>query len=186
LSEELRNEIKGRIKKFMKGKMDKARGLKLLKNEYNLPFAELSDLWLECKNSDCAREIDKVPVNTTPLEFYYKKIEDMGVAIVAKEPEKIVAPDRKNSLKVVKVTTEVEGEYGIYIKNNDGVKINGQLYSDIDAVKKEKVTLAAEYNTKMDGIREKIKALNDELKAIQDAGMKEIEKFTEIESVFGL
>jgi uncharacterized protein YoxC len=191
-NQEIRSKVKDRIREFIKGKMDKARGLKLLKKEFNLPNAELSDLWLECKNVSCDRNMDKVPENTNdrPTDEDVVKFGNdvLGTNIATKEAEnvEITQIEKKNSLKVIRVTTEVEGEYGTYIKTVDGVKINDRLYSDIDMVKKEKIKLAAEYNTKIDSVMEKIRALNAEMKEIQDIGMKEIERFTEIESVFGL
>jgi hypothetical protein len=191
-NQEIRSKVKDRIRTYMKGKMDKARGLKLLKKEFNLPNAELSDLWLECKNVSCDRNMDKVPENTNdrPTDEDVVKFGNdvLGINIATKESEnvEITQIEKKNSLKVIRVTTEVEGEYGTYIKTVDGVKINDRLYSDIDMVKKEKIKLAAEYNTKIDSVMEKIRALNAEMKEIQDIGMKEIERFTEIESVFGL
>jgi seryl-tRNA synthetase len=136
--------------------------------------------------------MDKVPENTNdrPTDEDVVKFGNdvLGINIATKESEnvEITQIEKKNSLKVIRVTTEVEGEYGTYIKTVDGVKINDRLYSDIDMVKKEKIKLAAEYNTKIDSVMEKIRALNAEMKEIQDIGMKEIERFTEIESVFGL
>jgi len=191
-NEELRKEIKGKIIKLMNTKVAKAKGLKLLKNEFNLPFAELSDLWLECKNMEYRKETDRVPENVGPIVVNpiinkevvveEKKMENIN----EKEAGKTVGPEKKISLKVIRVTTEVEGEYGTYIKNADGVKIGDRLYSDKDMVMKEKVKLAAEYNTKIDGVKAKIEALKTSLKEIQEIGMKEIEKFTEIESVFDI
>jgi hypothetical protein len=190
---ELRNEIKGKIRKFMKGKMDKARGLNLLKHEFNLPYAELSDLWLECKNESCVKSVDKDTTVENPINLEIKVDKEIvdsikGINIKEKEPEMAITtvPEKKISLKIVNIITEVEGEYGKYVKNSDGVRFGDKLYSDIDEVKKERTVLAAEYNNKMNGIKAKIAALNIELKEIQDLGMKEIEKFTEIESVFNL
>jgi hypothetical protein len=179
-NEQLRGLIKSKIRAFIKGKMDKARGLKMLKHEFNLPNAELSDLWLECKNEICVKSTDKIPGNE---DIKYSISEEEKTTDQKVEPLKT---EKKISLKVIRVTTEVQGEYGTYVKNNDGVKIGDNLYSDLDAVKKEKIMMMNEFNTKMDNIKDRIRVLNDELKSIQDLGMKEIEKFTEIESVFGI
>jgi citrate lyase gamma subunit len=48
-NEEKMNEVRLKTKQYINGKMDKAKAIRLLKKEFNLPTAVLSDLWMECK-----------------------------------------------------------------------------------------------------------------------------------------
>lgn len=187
-SKEVRDKVKTKIREYIRGKMDKARGLKLLKREFNLPYGELSDLWIECKNGDYPKNTDKVPEHEEQNTESKSETAADQDKIISKEiePEKIVGPEKKSSLRVIKVTTEVQGEYGTYIKSIDGVKIGNALYKNKDVVKREKDEVSIEYKTKLDAIKEKIEDLNKQFKELQDSGMKEIERFTEIESVFDL
>jgi hypothetical protein len=49
--QEIIKKITERIKELRKEKVDKAKGLKILKKEFNLPNAELSDLWIQSKGN---------------------------------------------------------------------------------------------------------------------------------------
>lgn len=191
--QELREKVKTKIKVYMKGKMDKSKGLKLLKSEFNLPYGELSDLWIEVKSHNYGRTTDRV----LEKEDKSKTEATANKDIIVPDPEvtSLIAagitnmnnePVKKNNLKVISITTEVEGEYGHYTKNVDGVKIGDNLYRDKEMIRKERIVSSSMYNTKMDNVRDRIKALNIELKEIQDKGIKELDRFDEIELVFDL
>ena len=185
-NEEIRNNVKIKIKKYIDGKIDKARGLKLLRNEFNLPFAELSDLWIECKETKKPKEKHK------QHQVSENKVNKKSETIVAKEIEKgddnKIIDNSKKNLKIVKVTvtTEIEGKYGTYIKTNGYVYTKDIKYSSKDIVQQEKTKIINEYNTKITDIKAKIEELNKQLKENQELGAKDIEKLTEIELVFDM
>lgn len=203
-NEELRNDIKVRIKKYISGKIDKARGLKLLRNEFNLPFAELSDLWIECKEVSNTKKVIVPKEMVAEKNIKPKEIEKKVSGLEVKEVEKdkikpvcnvgvvnmksndIEKPTTKNGLRIINITTEIEGKYGTYIKNKDGITIDGKLYSDKYMVKKTQQIASSAHNVKMNCIKERIKALEKELENIRTLEHNERDKFEEIESVFNL
>lgn len=201
-NEELRKKVKVKISQYMNGKMDKAKGLKLLKREFNLPMAELSDLWLECKSGNEGYSKSK---NMPDTKMDYIEPDEDNVVISInniKEDKDLTRQDitiintplydnriilKPNSnLRIVSVTTQVEGLYGAYTRNIEGVRTGDKLYTDKDMVKNEKVAIITEYKSRKDDIRDKIKALNIELKDVEILEIKEIEMFAELESVFDL
>ena len=166
----------------------------MLRNEFNLPFAELSDLWIECKEVSNTKKV-KVPKEMVAEESIKpKEIEKRVSGSEIKESthikvdpkSHITEPITKKSLRIINVTTEIEGEYGTYIKNKDGITIDGKLYSDKYMVKKTQQIASSAHNVKMNCIKERIKALEKELEKIRILEHNERDKFEEIESVFNL
>jgi hypothetical protein len=170
-NEELRKKVESKVKQYLAGKMDKAKGLNLLKKEFNLPNAELSDIWAACK-----------PVASKKT----RNISSENAEIKPKEITAVGPTKEKTKLKVVKVIEEVQGEYGTYIKSPDGVTIDGVCYIGKNKVKEEKDIILKEYENKMNIVKKKMEELDIELKKIREQGTKEIEKYVELENVFDL
>lgn len=163
-NEELKIKVKEEMKKHIKKGDQKAKCIKEFNEVYDLPLAVLSDLWIESK---------------VELKGAGETIRD-----AKKKEDKKVKKD--SGLEVVKVIEEIKGRYGTYVKSSDGVKIGDKLYNDKQLVTTEKDALAEKYKSRLDSIRREIALLNNELTEIETLGMKEIEKYTEIESVFDL
>lgn len=170
-NEELRKNVEDKIKLHLANGIDKAKGLNLLKKEFNLPNAELSDMWAACK------PVAPKKTRNTPIE---------NIDVKSKEIETVGPAKEKSKLRVIKVIEEVQGEYGTYIKSQDGVTINGICYIGKDKVKEEKDIILKEYENKMNIVKKKMEELDIELKKIREQGTKEIEKYVELENVFDL
>lgn len=207
---ELREKVKAKIRQYMNGKMDKAKGLRLLRNEFNLPNAELSDLWMECKpgGKKMVKSMDKKKeefleeVALTNENILNKEIVVNGSKDVKEEVEVILADGihvvngvykvsvnnstRKSKLKIVNTFTEVDGEYGSYVKSPRGVAIGDRLYENVSSVDDEEWDVRKKYEAEMSSIEKQISELNDKLEKIREEGKKKLEGFTELREVFNL
>lgn len=164
---ELRDQVTTKIKEYMSKNIDKAKSLRLLKKEFNLPNAELSDLWLSCKN-ETVNKYDKA----------------MGV-----EPKEIVVDSeikKKSKLKVISTVKEVEGEYGTYFKSATGVSIDNKQYKDVAEVNAENDILTNEYLDIVKSINKQIKHLNAELRICNETHELKCKKYDELRDVFDL
>lgn len=159
---QLRNEIKNRIQEYRANKVDRASGLKKLRNEFDIPFAELSDLWIECKS-------EKIP----------KKKIISGVSNPSNLEPKPIDTTSNDNLKIINVLKEVQGRHGTYIRSLDCVMINGVEYKDVDTVKKE-------CKAQMDIMNKQIERLKDELKNLEHNTSVERDRYDELLMVFNL
>lgn len=210
-NEELKGKAKDKIKDYMSGKMQKAKALKLLKNEFNLPFTELSNLWIEvkeeqrinCVNPHTAKKfINEVAADKEEKEVCEKLAENMKKVFPQKEAEKVIAEKinigkiedlttdntgiKLNGLKVVNTIQEIQGKYGTYIKSSTGVRMGQKHYKDKLDVEEEINSLEGEYKARNIIIKEEIEKLNFELKEIEEKYTMESEKYAELENVFDI
>lgn len=185
-NEVIRNEVITRIKDFMTKKVEKAKALNKLKNEFNLPYAELSDLWLECKSSKYVKPYDQTSKTIDAMACGLIREPIVKNKHLSKVPasEVIIEPIKNSSLKVINTITEIQGEFGTYIKSNDGVKVGEMLYRNTEEVNNTKNIISSKYKTIMDEIQERIKDLQLALESNKELEIKENDRFAEIESVF--
>jgi hypothetical protein len=198
---ELREQVMVKIRGYMSGEIDKARGLRLLKKEFKLPNAELSDLWIECKPGGAVKNMKKdkskqekfleeVAIeNEKILNKDISKDFDKGIDQVISEKveeETVVDCVKRTKLKVVKTTVELVGEYGTYLKGSDGVRIGDKHYSDLGVVEEEEKSLRGSYEASMRSIEEQIAGLNAKLDLIRIEGMAKLESYTELREVFSI
>jgi hypothetical protein len=197
---ELREQVKAKIRGYMSGGMDKARGLRLLKSEFKLPNAELSDLWMECKPGGAVKNMKK---SKSKQEKFLEEVAienekilnkdiseniDKGINQVVDEnvEEAVVDCVKRSKLKVMRTTVEVAGEFGIYLKGPDGVSKGDKHYNDLGVVEDEENAVRGEYEASMGSIEAEIAALNAKLNEIREEGMKKLESYTELREVFSI
>jgi hypothetical protein len=212
---ELREKVSARIKKLISEKKDKAKGISMIRKEflpYNLPNAEISDLWIICKaelNKDIkvVKTLEKIN-NKKSKEIIEENVmigNDIKAKIIVEDDKPNVmvindavvgdsstgvniniVPERKTKLKVLSEYKEIEGEYGKYIKSSDGVKINDKQYHDVAEVNLENNTLINVYLDKVKEINRQIAYLNNDLKKCNELHELGCKKFDELREVFDL
>lgn len=162
-NEELKNNIKNKIIEYRDNKIEKAKGLKMLRNEFNIPFAELSDLWIECKSKKKGCK-NMNNVNDKPDENAVKNEE----------------------LEVVNIFKEIRGRHNNYIKSMNGVTIGSTLYKDAACVESEKSIKLEQYTNERNMIEEQIMALRDKLDNIEHNYNIDKERYEELLKVMAL
>ena len=207
-NDDLLYRVKCKIQAMIEdGGMSKAKGIKVLKNEFNLPSAVLSDLWIECKNdrlkgenkenmgqalkyNEClVTSIEEYDEVETPVmdsinnKIPEKEIDNTGMAGIDYDGDRL---GNLNELAVIDKTMTIRGKHGIYIRNKDGVTLGSTLYHHKSNITNVKEACSKLYTMKINDIQKQIDALNIELKDIENEGMQQMEKYTEIESVFDL
>lgn len=187
--EKAKCEVNDKIRQYIKGKMQKNKAIKLLKKEFNIPDAELSNMWICCKAENTTEE--KSIKNALEYEKKGNDIKDMD-----KEEPKLksnselvdaefkTGPQTNSKLKIVNIIREIHGEYGVYIVSNKGVKINGKHFDNLDIVNKNRVTLKNDYEKNKAFIKEQMDELNKQLKNIDIAYDTKLKKYDELEEVF--
>jgi hypothetical protein len=167
----LNDKVKSRIKELRMVGTDKAKALRQLRKEFNLPNAELSNIWIEVKEDELKGGKNKVVAKDI----------DEGV-----KEEVVVDKENKSKLKVINVVSEIQGEYGTYLKSDRGVEIGEKMYKDKTVVERIRKAAAAEYGHNMEVIKAQIEELNIQLKDIENNGIKDLEMYAELEAVFDL
>lgn len=213
-SAELNEKVKNKIRKYISEKKDKAKGISLIKKEFNLPNAEISDLWIICRaelnnDSKVVKTLEKINnKNTKSKEVIEENImirnEIEAKIIVEEDKSKVMVmndkvigdpsagvnintnPVKKAKLKVISEYKEIEGEYGKYIKSSDGVKINDKQYHDVSEVNLENDALTNVYLDKIKEINRQIAYLNNDLKKCNELHEIGCKKFDELRDVFDL
>lgn len=174
-NQEIINKVTERIKVLRSEKVDKAKGLKILKKEFNLPFAELSDIWIQSKG--------RISNSHTPKKFKDAEKEKF-LNEVAAENEKTCKKEPK--LKVVNTIQEIKGEYGTYVKSQAGVRLNEKLYKDITDVEAEKEARKSQINALEEVLKTQLEEVNKKLTTLAENKKKEIDKYSEILEVFNM
>ena len=157
-------KVKEKVKILMKDGIQKAQGLRLLRNEFNLPNAQLSDLWIESKV-----ELSKHPEKADNLL-----------------PVKTKGNDK---LKVVSVVATVRGEYGTYYKSDDGVKIEGSpdiSYKAKDDIVNKRLVTIEDGNKQITMLTQQIEELKAKLAQSKKDQAEKVARLKEIECVFNL
>ena len=158
----IREEVKGKMKKMIGEGVEKVKGMAILKKEYNLPAAELSELWIDCKV-----ELDQ-----------NRKGKKIGVAI---DPEKV------NSLEIVNEVKVIKGQFGYYHKSKDGVRfsegeklINTDIaYKNMDEVEVASYKVFTDFNTEILALEEKLESIKKQ-RDLTDVKFKEIKQVFEM------
>ena len=196
-NEEFINKVKIKTRKYINGKMEKSKGLKLLKNEFNIPYAELSDIWLECKSEkfpeyESCHEVTKKKVSVDVVEN--KEIEKPKERVPVKKHKvaKITAKERvpvekikskeieekkpiekydtiqNYDLQVIKTLKKIKGKYGTYLRSEDGVEMKEKLYPNAKMVEKEKFQILEKNITKIKSTKDKMEKLKNTLQDLKD------------------
>lgn len=91
-----------------------------------------------------------------------------------------------SKLKVIEEIKKIQGEYGIYIKTIDGVKIDNITYKDIADVKEEKQAVQDELEVQNQELQKELEETNKKIKEVAELKIKENKRHEEIEDVFNM
>jgi hypothetical protein len=201
---ERREKAKQKIKEYIKGKMQKTRAIKLLKSEFNLPDAELSNMWIQCRAEGTrdekniqvaldyeAKKVGVVEVKKADLDTSNGKKDVVTEVVIDKDGITITddehvlkVPATTSKLRVVNVIHDIQGEYGLYTVSKNGVYINGKNYKDIAEMEDERNKFNTEYANRTKDLLKQIEELNMELKMTNEIHDNEMKKYDEIKEVF--
>lgn len=191
-NKELITNVKIKMNQYIAGKMEKAKALKLLKKEFNISNASLSDLWASCKVEKVDNVKDK-RAEKIDLEIRASDIVSDGLITVI-EPKTIgsgfkIKPGTElgtmelkqaktdSKLKVLNVITEIQGEYGTYIKSNKGVLVNDKEYLTMKEIEKEATCNSTNMTIEIYELKKQLDVLENELKNVNS-------KYKELKEVF--
>lgn len=182
-NEELRNKVKTKTKEIMAENKDKAKGLKKLRSEFNLPQAELSDMWAECKTEGVSNPHTPKKVKEVAADKEEKKIEVVNTKVKNVDSAKM---EQKPALKIVNTIQEIQGTYNTYIKSSTGVRIGDKYYNDKSIVEEERQAIERRMEAKREDLRKQIEKLSKELGDITVNQRLEFAKYEELEAVFDM
>ena len=100
--------------------------------------------------------------------------------------EKELEEEIKEKSKLVIKSIEIDGVYGTYIKNSDGVTADGNPIKDIEMLNREKKGYLERQNTAIEATESKIKELTEHLSKLLIDKENELEKYEEIKQVFNM
>lgn len=87
----LREEVKNKMKGLINDGIEKIKGMAMLKKKYNLPGAELSELWIDCKvELDQEKKLKKIGMNDQEKKY----VKDQNKALIDFEREKLMCEPR--------------------------------------------------------------------------------------------
>jgi hypothetical protein len=114
---ELREKVKNRIKKFISEKKDKAKGISIIKKEFDLPNAEISDLWIICRaeiNNDqrAVKSLEKI--NNKNIKS--KEIIEEDIMIGDDMPGKIVIEYKEPNVMTINDSEIGNSDSGLTVK----------------------------------------------------------------------
>lgn len=180
--QELRGQIKVKIRQLILGKMPKSKGLKRLRNEFNVPYAELSDIWIECK--DETNKNDKTVIMKAKVDDIKSK--DASIKDLIIEPKTIeTKPSTNSKLKLICTVHQIQGKYGLYVvSKQNGLHVNDKAYDSITDMMEDRNNFDKEYAKRRDDLLKRIEELNNEINMINKAHETEMEKYDEIKEVF--
>lgn len=153
-------KIKKRIKELLDKKVVKSKGIATLKKEFkDIPAKDLGNLWIEVKEEygikvDTTSLINKTKVDKLKTDLKAieedKKVSKVNtpkdepknttecVAVVKNDTK----AESKPTLKIVSKEIKIEGEFGKYLINDEGVKIGEEKFSsliDVEAYEKAEI-----------------------------------------------
>jgi hypothetical protein len=166
-NDKLRNEVIKRIDECIENGITKIKCMAALKKEFNLPGAELSEMWVECEKS-------------------MSKLIDEGLPspeIITTGPNNSI----RDSLKVIDHLKIIKGEFGYYHVSNDGVRFSNdiKLVND-DVAFKNKQRVIEEHYHAVNDINKDIMILEEKLVLLNKDKDLINAKFAEFEQSFDM
>lgn len=186
--EKLRSEIKEEAKIIIKEnrKINNLRIIDALKENYSLPAKDFQIIIKEARK-ELEEEAMKELESSIDGETLIKITHDSGFE-VNQEPKKEItldAPGTKiNGLKIKSI--EIEGKYGTYVKDENGVTADGNPIKDIETLNREKEGYLKRQNELVKSTKDKIKELEENLTKLEADKEIEMRKCEEIEAVFNI
>lgn len=162
-NEETNKKIMDRIKEYMDSDVLKADAIKLLKEEFDIPKVELSNLWLEYKSSG------------------YKRSDSVMESASRKTKKK-----KTPKLELIRTVREIKGQYGTYVKGDSGIKVGDKYYSakDIGEIEKYKKSEIEKYEKESSIIKNQIEKLKCKLEDLEFNVNIDMNKYDELLEVF--
>ena len=196
----VREEVKGKMKKMIGEGVEKVKGMAILKKEYNLPAAELSELWIDCKvELDQDKKLKKVEKNIETEKALDKYINEK---LELKNPSDakigtVVSSYYTNEgfkievepvgLQVIDEVKVVKGKFGYYHKSKDGIRFsNGEKLINDNVTYKSKEDLASKSNENIEDMNSNINKLKDELSKAENKLQAYMDRVNEINQVFDI
>ena len=203
----IREEVKGKMKVMITDGLEKVKGMAKLKKEYNLPAAELSELWIDCKaelnqekklknvekNIETEKALDKY-INEK-LEFKDQSDTKIGTVTASYDTDKGFKIEVEPvGLQVVDEVKVVKGKFGYYHKSKDGIRFSNDeklinddvAYKNKDEVKNKRNELINEYLDRVKVLNKQLEEINRQLEYANKANETMNHHFDEIEQVFDL
>ena len=123
--EKLRNEIKEEAKIIIKGnaKINNLRVIETLKENYDLPAKDFQIIIKEARQeleAEKLKELESLITEESKIEVAKATVKEVQGAELKEEITADKTGVKVNGLKIKSI--EVEGKYGIYIKDSEGVK----------------------------------------------------------------
>ena len=171
-NEELRKEIRTEAKAMLKEnpKASTINILKALKENYDLPNKDLHIIIAEAKQE------------LKPKEEAEKKDIESKITYDDETGEITLSVKQEPQLKIKSI--EVEGKYGIYVKDENGVTADGNPIKDIETLNREKEGYLKRQYELVKSTKDKIKELEENLTKLEADKETEMRKCEEIEAVF--
>lgn len=195
----LREEVKGKMKVMIHGKVEKVKGMAVLKKEYNLPAAELSELWIDCKvELDQEKKLNKKEDHTDQLKWKNpsnaKIIASVKSAEFTEDGAKITVEKPATKLEIVDEVKVIKGQFGYYHKSKDGIRFsNDEKLINDDIIYENKKRVEEGFNKTTNiyldetkALNKRIAELNENLKILNESYKTTANKFDELEQVFDL
>lgn len=188
--EELRGNIKIEAKAMLKEnpKTSIPKIIKALKENYDLPDKDLHILCQESRKEreeEVMKELESSIVKETPkVDSVRNEVNKIKVT----EPKEEITADKTgvkaNGLKIKSI--EIEGKYGTYIKDSEGVKTGDKVYKDITDLEREKEATKGDIKDQREEFNKKLAEINLYLRNLDEIEKEESEKFAEISAVFAM
>ena len=159
----IRENVKIKMMASIKNGTTKVKCMAALKKEFNMPAAELSDMWVKCKEEYMADILDAV-----------KNIE---------VPKKSL----DSCLEIVETTKVIKGRFGYYHISKDGLRFSTdiQLINDDIAYKTKDEVIDSWHDVSRD-IENDITIMENKLESLKKDKDIAISKFKELEAAFDM
>ena len=175
--------------------VEKVKGMAELKKLYNIPAAELSETWIDCKvELDQEKKHKKVEKNIETekaLDKYGNGKLELKTPSDAKIGTVVLSYDTNEGstsrLQVIDEVKVIKGTFGYYHKSKDGIRFSeGDELLNKDIAYKNKQRAIEDRNKVVKGIDMEIQTLENKLIILRKQKYDSESKFNELEQVFDL
>lgn len=187
--EKLRSEIKEEAKIIIKEntKINNLRVIDALKENYDLPTKDFQIIIKEARKeleSEKMEELESLITEESNIEVVKATVKEVQGAELKEEITADKTGVKVNGLKIKSI--EIEGKYGIYVKDENGVTADGNPIKDIETLNREKEGYLKRQNELVKSTKDKIKELEENLTKLEADKEIEMRKCEEIEAVFAM
>ena len=186
--EKLRSEIKEEAKIIIKEntKINNLKVIEALKENYDLPTKDFQIIIKEARKeleAEKMEELESLITEESNIEVVKATVKEVQGAEMKEEiTVDTTGVKTLNGLKIKSI--EIEGKYGIYVKDENGVTADGNPIKDIEMLSREKEGYLKRQYDLIAAAENEMKELKEHLEKLEMDKENELNKYAEIAAVF--